>query len=97
MSVAPWSIRNVCDRSQVVDFKKLPAAVLCVYVSLPPCAIRRRTYSLMHFYNILHLLHLTSHTTFSEYEYAVRLGRMDVERLLPPEYPLITLRFVFKT
>ena len=63
--------------------------------SLPArCGVTR---TFRHVFNIEHLFHLTSHTTFNEYAYAVRLGRVNGERLLPPEFPYITLRFASNT
>ena len=38
---------------------------------------------------------LTTHTTFSEYVYAVRSVMVDEDRLLPPEFPVILLCFTF--
>ena len=46
---------------------------------------------LKHVYNIQHMFRFSSHTTFNEYVYAVRTGRVDIERLLPPQFPTITL------
>ena len=48
-----------------------------------------------HVYGISHQFQLTAHKTYNEYVYAVRSVRVDEERLLPPEFPLIKLWFSF--
>ena len=42
-------------------------------------------------YNIEHMFRFSSHTTFNEYVYAVRSGRVPVTKLLPPQFPSITI------
>ena len=72
---------------------RLPDTCHCkVCVRQPPSLRDAASHVLFrHVYNIKYMFRFTFHITFNEYVYAVRSGRVDIERLLPPEFPAITL------
>ena len=73
---------------------QLPAACRCnVFLRQPPSLHGGASHVLFRqVYTIRHSFRLGASTTFNEYVYAVRSGRVDEERLLPPEFPCIRIR-----
>ena len=72
---------------------RLPDKCHCnVCVRQPPSLRNAASHVLIrHVYNIKHMFRFTSHITFNEYVYTVRTGRVDIERLLPPQFQLISI------
>ena len=73
---------------------QLPVACLCnVCLRQPPSLQGAASHVLFRqAYTICNSFRLRSSTTFNEYVYAVRSGRVDEERLLPPEFPNLRIR-----
>ena len=68
---------------------RLPDTCHCkVCVRQPPTLRDAASHVLFrHVYEIKHMFRFTSDITFNQYVYAVRSGRVDIERLLPPNFP----------
>jgi hypothetical protein len=71
----------------------LPATCRCTVCLWQPPSLRDAASHVLFrdVYKIQHVFHLISNTAFNVYVYAVRSGRVDTERLLPPAFPIITL------
>jgi len=93
--LAPWRISNFCDPAHTASVPTF-ASVSCVYDSLPPCAIQRLTCFFVTSFSYFISIH-SRHSLRKKTVHAVRSGRVDVERLLPPEFPLINPWFCFDT
>jgi len=67
-----------------------PGTCQCKFcVRQPPSLRDLASYALFKLKFDISKFELTVHTTFREYVYAVRSGMVDIDRLLPPEYPSI--------
>jgi len=76
-----------------------PAECRCALCVRQPPSLRDAASHVLfrHTSNIQHMFCLSSNTSFYEYVYAARSGRVNIERLLPSSFPLITLWFASNT
>ena len=73
-----------------------PCECHCYFcVRQPPSLRDLASHTLFKLKFVISKFELTVHTTFKEYAYAVLSGMVNIDRLLPPEFPTIRLWFAF--
>ena len=72
---------------------RLPDTCRCNFCLRQPPKLRDAASHVLfkQLYNVEHMFLFTSNTTFNEYVYAVRSGRVPLAKLLPPQYPRLTI------
>jgi hypothetical protein len=99
-----WNVRTRCRACQH-EFQEalrdlascqVPAPCTCnLCVRQPPSLMASSSHVLFNVICNIGRFEITAGTTYDEYIYEVRTGRVDITRLLPPQYPLITVLLCF--